>query len=96
VAVPPSNDTAAVRLQEENSFQDLATGGGGAQEDPPYKTWRGQHYDFHDVCDLILLQSKEFEFESDLVLDATFVRSCDVRCRTFPVLCSVVQKVTTQ
>jgi hypothetical protein len=34
--------------------------GGGAQGDPHFKTWRGQHFDFHGVCDLILLYCKEF------------------------------------
>jgi hypothetical protein len=41
--------------------------GGGAQGDPHFKTWRGQHFDFHGECDLILLQSEEFE--SGLGLD---------------------------
>jgi hypothetical protein len=40
-----------------NSFDPA---GGGAQGDPHFKTWRGQHYNFHGVCDLILLQIKEF------------------------------------
>jgi hypothetical protein len=34
---------------------------GGAHGDPHFMTWRGQHYDFHGECDLILLQSKDFE-----------------------------------
>jgi hypothetical protein len=34
---------------------------GSAQGDPHFKAWRGQHYDFHGACDLIFLQSKEFE-----------------------------------
>jgi hypothetical protein len=42
-------------------------GHGGGQGDPHFKTWRGQHYDFHGECDLILLQSKEFD--SGLGLD---------------------------
>jgi hypothetical protein len=40
---------------------------GGANGDPHFKTWRGQHFDFHGECDLVLLQSKEFE--SGLGLD---------------------------
>jgi hypothetical protein len=39
----------------------------GCEGDPHFKTWRGQHYDFHGECDLVLLQSKEFE--SGLGLD---------------------------
>jgi hypothetical protein len=35
--------------------------------DPHFKTWRGQRYDYHGECDLVLLQSKEFE--SGLGLD---------------------------
>jgi hypothetical protein len=39
----------------------LPPGGGGGQGDPHFKTWRGQHFDFHGECDLILLQSSTFE-----------------------------------
>jgi hypothetical protein len=42
-------------------------GGGSVQGDPHFKTWRGQNYDFHGECDLIFLQSKDFE--SGLGLD---------------------------
>jgi hypothetical protein len=42
------------------------TGHGGMQGDPHCKTWRGQHFDFHGVCDLVLLQSKDFESGLDL------------------------------
>jgi hypothetical protein len=45
----------------------IPAGHGGGQGDPHFKTWRGQHYDFHGECDLVLLQSKEFE--SGLGLD---------------------------
>jgi hypothetical protein len=37
------------------------------QGDPHFKTWRGQHYDFMGECDLIFIQSKDFE--SGLRLD---------------------------
>jgi hypothetical protein len=40
--------------------------GGGGQGDPHFKTWRGQRFDFHGVCDLVLLQSKDFESGLDL------------------------------
>jgi hypothetical protein len=43
------------------------TGTAGCDGDPHFKTWRGQRYDFHGECDLVLLQSKEFE--SGLGLD---------------------------
>jgi hypothetical protein len=33
---------------------------GGTNGDPHFKTWHGKHFDFHGVCDLVLLQSKEF------------------------------------
>jgi hypothetical protein len=39
----------------------------GAQGDPHFKTWGGQHFDFHGECDLNLLQNTEFE--SGLGLD---------------------------
>jgi hypothetical protein len=35
-------------------------GGGGANGDPHFKTWQGQHYDYHGECDLVLLHSSEF------------------------------------
>jgi hypothetical protein len=44
----------------------VAPGDGGVQGDPHFKTWRGQRYDFHGECDLILLQSKDFEAGLDL------------------------------
>jgi hypothetical protein len=34
---------------------------GGAHGDPHFMTWSGKHYNFHGECDLILLQSKDFE-----------------------------------
>jgi hypothetical protein len=43
-----------------------APGDGSVQGDPHFKTWRGEHYDFHGECDLILLQSKDFESGLDL------------------------------
>jgi cysteine-rich repeat protein len=39
----------------------------GAQGDPHFKTWRGQHYDYHGECDLVLLHNSDFE--SGLGLD---------------------------
>jgi hypothetical protein len=36
-------------------------GGGGSQGDPHFKTWRGQHFDYHGECDLVLLQSSAFK-----------------------------------
>jgi hypothetical protein len=43
-----------------------APGDGSVQGDPHFKTWRGQKYDFHGECDLILLQNKDFETGLDL------------------------------
>jgi hypothetical protein len=42
-------------------------GSPSAQGDPHFKTWRGDRYDFHGECDLVLLHSSEFE--SGLGLD---------------------------
>jgi hypothetical protein len=39
----------------------------GCQGDPHFKTWRGQHFDFHGECDLVLLHNSAFE--SGLGLD---------------------------
>jgi hypothetical protein len=32
----------------------------GCDGDPHFKTWRGQHYDYHGECDLVLLHSAAF------------------------------------
>lgn len=34
---------------------------GGARGDPHFITWSGERYDFHGVCDLVLLHNPEFE-----------------------------------
>jgi hypothetical protein len=39
----------------------------GCEGDPHFKTWRGQRFDFHGECDLVLLHSPAFE--SGLGLD---------------------------
>jgi hypothetical protein len=33
----------------------------GCQGDPHFKTWRGNHFDYHGECDLVLIKSKKFE-----------------------------------
>jgi hypothetical protein len=38
----------------------LELGGGGAQGDPYFKTWRGHRFDVHGECNLVLLNSSEF------------------------------------
>jgi hypothetical protein len=48
-------------------FQQAPFEPAGANGDPHFKTWHGHHFDFHGECDLVLLQSKEFE--SGLGLD---------------------------
>jgi hypothetical protein len=45
---------------------DSTAGNSGANGDPHFKTWRGQHYDFHGECDLVLLHNAEFESGSGL------------------------------
>jgi hypothetical protein len=50
----------------ENAFQEEGTSDASAQGDPHFKTWRGQRYDFHGECDLVLLQSKDFMSGLDL------------------------------
>jgi hypothetical protein len=32
----------------------------GCQGDPHFKTWRGQHFDYHGECDLVLIHSSAF------------------------------------
>jgi hypothetical protein len=50
------------------TLDDLMAGGacpdcpnGGCQGDPHFKTWRGQHFDYHGECDLVLIKSDNFE-----------------------------------
>lgn len=33
---------------------------GGGMGDPHFKTWRGHWYDFHGICDMVLVHSEEF------------------------------------
>merc|ERR1712166_1145025 len=35
--------------------------GGGVKGDPHFKTWNGDRYDFHGVCDLVLVHNLGFE-----------------------------------
>jgi len=36
-------------------------GGAAVFGDPHFKTWAGEYYDFHGVCDLMLIKNPEFE-----------------------------------
>jgi hypothetical protein len=57
------------------------------QGDPHFMTWRGQHYDFMGECDLVFIQSKDFESGLDLDIhirtkmrrDMSFVSSAVLR-----------------
>jgi hypothetical protein len=40
--------------------------GGEAFGDPHFKTWMGEYYDFHGICDLVLVESPEFDNGSGL------------------------------
>jgi hypothetical protein len=58
-----SGDKPACVYEVENqvcSPPTLPPTGGGANGDPHFKTWRGQHFDYHGECDLVLLHSSEF------------------------------------
>lgn len=33
---------------------------GGGMGDPHFKTWRGEWYDFHGICDMVLVHSEDF------------------------------------
>jgi hypothetical protein len=65
-------------------------GEGGAQGDPHFKTWRGQHFDFHGECDLVLLHSSEFgsglgldvHIRTKLRRDMSYISSATVRIGT--------------
>jgi len=38
----------------------MGTPGGGTFGDPHFKTWNGKQFDFHGVCDLVLVSNLEF------------------------------------
>lgn len=40
---------------------DICDCGGGAFGDPHIKTWTGENYDFHGVCDLVLMSNPDFK-----------------------------------
>jgi len=43
------------------SETDVCKCNGEAEGDPHFKTWAGEYYDFHGVCDLTLIKNQEFE-----------------------------------
>jgi hypothetical protein len=55
-----SGTQAACVYEVENKVCPSTGGGGGANGDPHFKTWQGQHFDYHGECDLVLLHSSEF------------------------------------
>jgi hypothetical protein len=61
------NFLARIYCFEQTIDTRRSPGEGSAQGDPHFKTWRGQHFDYHGECDLVLLHNAEFE--SGLSLD---------------------------
>jgi hypothetical protein len=59
----------------------------GTEGDPHFKTWSGQHYDYHGECDLVLIHNAEFEsglgldvhIRTKLRRDMSFVSSASLR-----------------
>jgi hypothetical protein len=56
-----SSNNVGIFSSKNDCIQFLTGANPSANGDPHFKTWGGQHYDFHGECDLVLLQSKEFE-----------------------------------
>jgi hypothetical protein len=60
------------------------------QGDSHFKTWRGHHYDFQGACDLIFLQSKDFEsglglnvhIRTHMRRDMSYISSAVLRIRS--------------
>jgi len=50
---------AEIKLSESGVCE--CTIGAGVFGDPHFKTWAGEYYDFHGVCDLTLIKNPEFE-----------------------------------
>jgi len=46
---------------EPTNIPTLSPSGGGVKGDPHFKTWNGDRYDFHGICDLVLIQNLGFE-----------------------------------
>jgi hypothetical protein len=60
---------------------------GSCQGDPHFKTWRGQHFDYHGECDLVLVHSSTFEaglgldvhIRTKLLNDMSYIASAALR-----------------
>jgi hypothetical protein len=50
---------AEIKLRESGVCD--CTAGAAVFGDPHFKTWAGEYYDFHGVCDLMLIKNPEFE-----------------------------------
>jgi parallel beta-helix repeat protein len=55
-SIPPTSSPTSSPTPPPTGASD-----GSGQGDPHFKAWRGQHYDFMGACDLVFLQSEEFE-----------------------------------
>jgi hypothetical protein len=87
---PKADDTVDVNNDGIPDCTQSFLGDGGANGDPHFKTWRGEHFDFHGECDLVLLQSKEFEsglgldvhIRTKMRRDMSYISSAVLRIRT--------------
>jgi hypothetical protein len=61
--IPEADTGSGVFVLDQVSVTPLlkGPGGGGSNGDPHVSTWRGQHFDYHGECDLVLFQSPTFE-----------------------------------
>jgi len=53
-------ETAYSLLGHDCYSYEVSTVGGGTFGDPHFKTWNGKQFDFHGVCDLVLVSNPEF------------------------------------
>jgi hypothetical protein len=87
---PKADDTVDLNNDGIPDCTQSFLGDGGANGDPHFKTWRGEHFDFHGECDLVLLQSKEFEsglgldvhIRTKMRRDMSYISSAVLRIRT--------------
>jgi len=61
--LPDRNDRVTMVESDLHEEWYLIRGGGGVSGDPHFRTWSGEKYDFHGVCDLVLLTNPNFEEE---------------------------------
>jgi hypothetical protein len=67
IKAPDSDDCSPPDETPDSPTSSSGTTAPGASGDPHFKTWSGEHFDYHGLCDLVLL--KNHDFKSGLGMD---------------------------